>query len=338
MKTLVCTSPGKFVFAEKTKPECDENMAIIKIKNIGVCGTDLHAFEGTQPYFSYPRILGHELSGELIEANNAPNFTAGEAVTFLPYFNCGHCIACWNGKPNCCVNIQVFGVHIDGGMCEYICVPSDKLLHGDGLSYEELALIEPLAIGAHAIQRCALQKEEWIVVVGAGPIGLAVVEFAKIAGGNIIAVDVNDNRLQFCKQNLPVEHCINAAKQNAAERVKEITNGDGATVVVDATGNLAAINQGIHYLSHGGRYVLVGLQKEAFCFSHPEFHKREATLMSSRNALRSDFENVINLVKNKLIQPKKYITHRVMFDEMITQFPHWLKLETGVVKAMISVC
>lgn len=337
MKTLVCTSPGEFVFAEKTKPECGENMAIIKIKNIGVCGTDLHAFEGTQPYFSYPRILGHELSGELIEANKAAGFTQGEAVTFLPYFNCGHCIACRTGKPNCCVNIQVFGVHIDGGMCEYVCVPSDKLLHGEGLPFEELALIEPLAIGAHGIQRSALQKDEWIVIVGAGPIGLAVIEFAKIRGGNIIAVDVNEARLQFCKQNLQVEHVVNAAKQNAAEQVREITNGDGATVVVDATGSLSAINHGIYYLAHGGRYVLVGLQKEAFSFSHPEFHKRETTLMSSRNALRSDFENVINLVKNKLIQPQKYITHSVMFDDVIDQFPTWLKPEVGVVKAMISV-
>ncbi len=337
MKALVCESPGKFVFTEKTKPECGENMAIIKIKNIGVCGTDLHAFEGTQPYFSYPRILGHELSGELVEANRAAGFVQGEAVTFIPYFNCGHCIACRSGKPNCCVNINVFGVHIDGGMCEYVCVPSDKLLHSEGLRYEELALIEPLAIGAHAIQRSALQKEEWVVVVGAGPIGLATMEFAKIAGGNIIAVDVNENRLQFCKQNLQVEHIINAAKENAVERVMEITNGDGATIVIDATGNLAAINNGIHYLSHGGRYVLVGLQKEAFCFSHPEFHKREAALMSSRNALRSDFESVINKVKNKLIQPQKYITHRVMFNDVIAQFPTWLKPEEGVVKAMISV-
>ncbi len=205
------------------------------------------------------------------------------------------------------------------------------------MRYEELALIEPLAIGAHAIQRSALQKEEWIVVVGAGPIGLATMEFANISGGKIIAVDVAQNRLQFCQQNVKTEHIINAAKQNAVEQVREITNGDGATVVVDATGNLAAINQGIYYLAHGGRYVLVGLQKEAFCFSHPEFHKREATLMSSRNALRSDFENVIKLVKNKLIQPEKYITHRVMFDEVIAQFPHWLKPEFGVVKAMISM-
>ncbi len=337
MKTLACTSPGAFAYREKEMPAVKENSAIIKIKNIGICGTDLHAFEGSQPFFTYPRILGHELSGEFIEAGNAPHFVRGEAVTFIPYFNCGYCIACRNGKPNCCVNMQVFGVHIDGGMSEYVCVPADKLLHGENLDLDELALIEPLAIGAHAVERCGLQKEEFIVVVGAGPIGLATMEFAKFAGGNIIGVDVNDARLKFCKQNLDIDFTINAVKENAVEKVKEITHGDGATVVIDATGNLAAINNGIYYLAHGGRYVLVGLQKENFCFNHPEFHKREATLMSSRNALRSDFETVIKAIKNKLIQPKKYITHRAAFDEVINQFPNWLKPEFGVVKAMISM-
>lgn len=337
MKTLICTSPGNFSYADSELPVLKKNTAIIKIKNIGICGTDLHAFEGTQPFFSYPRILGHELSGELMEVDNANGFTTGEAVTFLPYFNCGYCIACRNGKPNCCVNIQVFGVHIDGGMSEYITVPSDKLLHGEGLSFEELALVEPLAIGAHAINKAALQKDEWIVIIGAGPIGLATMEFAKIAGGNIIVIDVNDKRLSFCKQTMNIPFKINAAKENAVDKVKEITSGNGATVVVDATGNLTAINNGIYYLAHGGRYILVGLQKENFCFSHPEFHKRETTLMSSRNALRSDFETVIKSIKNKLIKPEKYITHKVGFDEVSERFPGWLKPEQGVIKAMVTV-
>jgi 2-desacetyl-2-hydroxyethyl bacteriochlorophyllide A dehydrogenase len=289
MKTLVCTTPGQFEYSSESLPQAAEGEVIIKIRNIGVCGTDLHAYEGTQPYFEYPRILGHELSGELIDNTFAPDFERGEAVTFIPYFNCGHCIACRNNKPNCCANIRVFGVHINGGMREYISVPADKLLHGEGLNYDELALIEPLAIGAHAINRAMVAPHEFVVVIGAGPIGLGTMEFARVAGANVIAIDVNEDRLSFCKNRLNIPYTINASTENAVEKIKEITNGDMATVVIDATGNLKAINGGINYLAHGGRYVLVGLQKEPISFSHPEFHKRETTLMSSRNATRCGF-------------------------------------------------
>ncbi len=337
MKTLVCTKPGYFEYGTAAIPEAKQGEAIIRIKNIGVCGTDLHAFEGTQPYFNYPRILGHELSGELVDNRYAPGFDLGEAVSFIPYFNCGTCIACRQGLPNCCVHIQVFGVHIDGGMCEYVAVPADKLLHGAGLSHEELALAEPLAIGAHAIRRAGVAEQEFVVVMGAGPIGLGILEFARIAGANVIAIDVNDNRLSFCKNNLQLPHTINAVTENAVEAVQQITGGDMATVVIDATGNLPAINGGIQYLAHGGRYVLVGLQKQAFSFSHPEFHKRETTLMSSRNATRADFEQVIDSIKSGLVNPHRYITHRVAFGEVKDQFAHWLHPATGVIKAMISI-
>ncbi len=337
MKILTCTSPGFFEYREAAMPHLTANQAIIKIKNIGICGTDLHAFEGTQPYFTYPRILGHELSGELIQTGGAIGFEKGEAVTFLPYFNCGKCIACRLGLTNCCAHLKVFGVHIDGGMMEYVSVPADKILHGEELSYDALALVEPLAIGAHAIGRAAIKKHEFAVIVGAGPIGLAIMEFARIAGGKIIAIDVNDRRLHFCKDKLKTEHTINAVTENAVERVREITHGDMALVVIDATGNLAAINNGINYVAHGGKYILVGLQKQDFSFSHPEFHKREATLMSSRNATRLDFEQVITAIKNGLIEPKKYITHSVAFNEVKESFVNWLNPANGVIKAMVSM-
>jgi 2-desacetyl-2-hydroxyethyl bacteriochlorophyllide A dehydrogenase len=337
MKILTCTSPGFFEYGEAEMPQPTEGNVIIKIKNIGICGTDLHAFEGKQPYFTYPRILGHELSGELVETDGAIGFERGEAVTFLPYFNCGKCIACRNGLTNCCAHLKVFGVHINGGMQEYISVPANKLLHGEGLSYEELALVEPLAIGAHGVRRADIKKDEFVVIFGAGPIGLALTEFARIAGGKIIVVDVNDKRLEFCKNEMQIELAINAVITNPIEAIKEITNGDMASVVIDATGNLNAINNGIYYLAHGGRYVLVGLQKENFNFSHPEFHKRETTLMSSRNATRVDFEQVINSIKNRLINPKKYITHSVQFDEVKDHFASWLNPANGVIKAMVEI-
>lgn len=337
MDTLVCITPGTFEYRPGKKPELTENGAIIKIKRIGICGTDLHAFKGTQPYFNYPRILGHELAGDLVEFDNAPGFRAGEKVTFIPYFNCGSCIACRSGKPNCCANIKVCGVHVDGGMVEYLRVPSASLIHGEGLGYDELALIEPLAIGKHGVSRAAVAPGEFVIVMGAGPIGLGTMEFARIAGGRVIAMDISRQRLQYCKDHLGVQYTIDPSAQNAVEELKAITGGDMASVVIDATGNLGAINSGINYLAHGGRYVLIGLQKEAFSFSHPEFHKRESTLMSSRNATRDDFEFVIGCLKKGMIDAKTYITHRVGFAQVKDEFESWLDPAKGVIKAMVEI-
>jgi len=337
VKTLVCTQPGQFEYVSKEEPQLTKGNAIIKIKRIGICGTDLHAFEGTQPFFEYPRILGHELSGELVAVDDAPGFEIGEAVTFIPYFNCGHCIACRMGKPNCCSSIKVCGVHQDGGMAEYLSVPSYSLLHAEGLSFDQLALVEPLAIGAHGIRRAGIQKGEFVLIAGAGPIGLGAMEFAQISGAQVIAMDINENRLQFCKEKMNVSHVINALSPGVIEQLKSITAGEFPSVVIDCTGNLKAINQAFQYLAHGGRYVLIGLQKGEICFSHPEFHKREATLMSSRNATREDFEKVISALKNRQIDIAKYITHRVSFDEIKDEFEQWLNPANHVIKAMVEV-
>lgn len=333
---MICSLPGKFEYKEAPKPGLVADKAIVKIKRVGICGTDIHAFEGTQPFFNYPRILGHELAGELIEIDNAPGFRTGELVTIIPYFSDQTCIACRMGKPNCCANLSVFGVHEDGGMREYIELPSKYLIHGQGLTLDELALVEPLAIGAHGIKRAQVRAGEFVLVVGAGPIGLAAMEFAKIAGGNVIALDINKSRLLFCKDKLRIKYTIDGSEANITNKLMKITGGDMPTTIIDATGRLAAINNGIKLLAHGGRYVLVGLQKEAFSFSHPEFHKREATLMSSRNATREDFDFVISSIKAKIIHPEKYITQRVEFADLKSEFVNLLNPANGAIKAMVS--
>lgn len=337
MITLICNEPGNFNYDIKVPPLLKPGQAILKTRRIGICGTDLHAYQGTQPYFTYPRTLGHELAADLVEADGADGFVPGEAVTVIPYFNCGECIACRNGLPNCCTNLKVFGVHIDGGMEEYISVPSYALVKSEGLGYDELALVEPLAIGAHGIRRAGVRKDEFVMVIGAGPIGLGTMDFAKIAGARVIAMDINDGRLQFCRNRLMVEHTINASTEDVMTRLKDITGGDMPTVVIDATGSQKAINNALQYLAHGGRFVLIGLQKEEISFSHPEFHKREATLMSSRNATRQDFMQVIDAMKKGLVDATTYITHRVHFDEVKTVFESWLNPATGVIKAMVEL-
>lgn len=312
-------------------PLLTEDHAIIRISRIGICGTDLHAFEGTQPYFNYPRVLGHELSAEIVDITGSSHFRKGDVVTIMPYFYCGKCIACRNEKTNCCVDLKVAGVHTDGGFCEYYAVPVYSLIHGRGLSHEALALTEPLSIGAHGIRRAQIKSGDNVLIIGAGPIGLGLMEFARLEGANVIAMDVNDTRLSFCREHLKVTTI------NSPDELNQLTGGEMAIVVIDATGNLNAINQGFRYIAHGGKYVLVGLQKENIHFSHPEFHKREATLLSSRNATKQDFERVLEAIVLKKIDPLKYITHRVGFGEVKDQFSSWLKPESNVIKAMVTI-
>ncbi|MBX2894189.1 MAG: zinc-binding alcohol dehydrogenase family protein [Cyclobacteriaceae bacterium] len=336
MKALVCKQPGMVEYITIPDPAMKKDHAIIRIKRIGICGTDLHAFEGTQPYFTYPRILGHELAGELVDMDNAPGFSKGELVTIIPYFNCETCIACLRGKPNCCVNMKVCGVHVDGGMVEYLLVPSTSLVQSQGLSLDELALIEPLAIGAHGVRRAQVEEDEFVLVVGAGPIGLGTMEFARMAGGKVIALDINEQRLNYCREKLKIEYTLNAISPDVGSALLDITNGGMPTVVIDATGSLKAINNAFQYMAHSGRYVLVGLQKGDISFSHPEFHKREATLMSSRNATRQDFDLVIDSIKNGFIKPEAYITHRVGFNNVSNVFSEWLNPASRVIKAMVE--
>ena len=335
MKVIACQTPGIFELIEKEMPAPEPGFSIIQIKRIGVCGTDLHAFAGNQPFFSYPRVLGHELAAEFVEGD-AEGFVKGEALTIVPYFYCGNCIACRNGKPNCCADIKVFGVHIDGGMAAFVSVPSYALVKSGGLSLDQLALVEPLAIGAHAVSRAEIKPGEKVLVVGAGPIGIGLVMFAQLAGAEVVLMDTNEDRLEFCRNHFAVSLTINSLQQDAMAMLKEFTSGDMPSVVIDATGNQKAINNAFDYMSHGGKYILVGLQLGEISFSHPAFHKREATLMSSRNATKADFSHVMAAIANGQIDALPMITHRLMFDEVLTGFPQLSDPSNKVVKAMIE--
>ena len=337
MKALICRKPGLLEFKEFPPPVLQPGRAILKIKRVGICGTDIHAFSGIQPYFNYPRILGHELAADLLEADGADGFVPGERLTFIPYFNCGKCIACRTDKPNCCADIKVFGVHIDGGMQQYVSVPSHSLVKSEGLGYDELALVEPLAIGAHGIRRAGAVKGEFVLIIGAGPIGSGAMAFASISGARVIALDINEKRLRYCKEKLKVDYTINASNENVFARLKEITSGDMPTIVIDATGNQKAINNALQYVAHGGRFILIGLQKEEISFSHPEFHKRETTLMSSRNSKRQDFIYVINAIKNGLIDPQKFITRRIKFNDLKDAFERGFSGPNEVLKAIVEI-
>lgn len=336
MKYIVCEEPGKFALKDdKQVPERAANESLLKVHRIGICGTDLHAYGGNQAFFQYPRILGHELATEIIatEPDNSYGLEVGDKVVIMPYVSCGTCVACRKGKTNCCANIKVLGVHADGGMQEFIAVRNDLLIKANQLSYEEMAIVEPLAIGAHALRRAAVTKGETIVVIGCGPIGIGIMKLAQILGAKVIALDVNDDRLAYAKNEIGVDYAINVT-QNAVEQITEITNGDMADAVFDATGNKRALESGTDYMGHGGKFVLVGLSKGEITYTHPKIHAKETTLMCSRNATLEDFEFVIKHLKD--FPTSSFITHQVAFTEMIAHFDSWLNPENQVIKAMVS--
>lgn len=334
MKYIVCENPGKFILKEKEAPIRKENEALLQINKVGICGTDLHAYSGHQAYFTYPRILGHELASEVIEiGDNEKGIKAGDKVVIMPYLSCNKCIACKNEKSNCCTNIKVLGIHTDGGMQEQITVPANILLPTNHLSNDQMAIVEPLAIGAHAIRRANIQKDEIIAVVGCGPIGIGIMKLAQIAGAKVIALDINEDRLKYAKDKIGVDYTVNASK-DPVKQIEEITNYDMATAVFDASGNKFALEAGPSYMAHGGRFILVGLSKGELTYNHPKVHAKEITLMCSRNATTEDFEHVISVLNQ--FPTESFITHNVPFTDMINHFDSWLKPETGVIKATVN--
>ncbi|MDY7396552.1 zinc-binding alcohol dehydrogenase family protein [Aureibaculum sp. 2210JD6-5] len=334
MKYIVCEKPGEFLLKEREVPVRKDNEALLQVNKVGICGTDLHAYSGNQAFFTYPRILGHELATEVLEiGENEKGIKVGDKVIIMPYISCGKCIACRNGKTNCCTNIKVLGVHTDGGMQEQITVPTNILLPANHLSDNEMAIVEPLAIGVHAVRRANIKKDEFVVVVGCGPIGIGIIKLAQIEGAKVIALDMNDGRLKYAKEKIGVDYVVNVA-EDPVKRILEITNGELATIVFDASGNKEALEAGPSYMAHGGRFVLVGLSKGELTYSHPAVHAKEMTLMCSRNATTEDFEYVINVLDR--FPTESFITHNVDYTEMIANFDSWLNPETGVIKATVN--
>lgn len=336
MKYIICEQPGNFQLKEKQLPVRGSGEALLKIKKIGICGTDLHAYRGNQAFFSYPRILGHELAAEVLEIDpNEQGIEAGDRVVIIPYVHCKSCLACRSGKTNCCTSLKVLGVHTDGGMQERICVPAELIVPTNKLSYDEMVIVEPLSIGAHAIRRAALKPGETIVVMGCGPIGLGLMKLAKIAGVRVIALDVDQSRLKFAKDKIDVDHVV-VANNMAQKEITAITGGNLATAVFDASGHRGALEAGPTYMAHGGRYIMVGLSKGEITFNHPAIHAREITIMCSRNATLEDFKEVIAILEKKAFPTDSFITHQVDFMEMIAHFNKWLDPSNGVIKAIVN--
>lgn len=336
MKSIVCDTPGTLRMEQRPVPVPAAGDVLVRIRRIGICGTDMHIFRGTQPFLSYPRVMGHELSGHVVSAPEGSTLAAGDQVYIMPYLSCGDCIACRNGKTNCCTNIQVLGVHRDGGMTEFLALPQRFVFKTEGISLDDAAMIEFLAIGAHAVTRGAVSPGKNVLVVGAGPIGMAVMLFAKLKGASVTVLDGRADRLQFCRDALGVTRTVELGATDKDE-LAALTNGEFFDVVFDATGNIAAMERGLEFVAHGGTYVLVSIVRDRLSFSDPEFHKRETSLLGSRNATAEDFEEVVRAMKAGLVPTGLLNTHRTTLDEFTNVLPLWMEPSSGVIKAIVEV-
>ena len=335
MKTVICESPGKLIVAERPLPARNSGDVLLRVRRVGVCGTDMHIVRGTQPYLSYPRVMGHELACEVVEAPTGSDLKTGDAVFPMPYLSCGHCGACAKGKTNCCRNIEVLGVHRDGGMTEFIVVPEQFVRKAEGLTLDQISMVEFLSIGAHAVERPQIRPGDRVLVVGAGPIGVAVLLFAALKGARISVLDGRPDRLAFAQRLDRAENLVGLDADTRA-RLSELTQGEMFDVVFDCTGNIRAMEAGFDYLAHGGSYVLVSIVSERVSFSDPEFHRREATLLGSRNATLADVSRVMDAIRSGRVDTSTLNTHRAPLAEVPAMMPLWMNPETGVLKAIVD--
>ena len=340
MKAIVLEKPEHFTVQDIPEPAGPgPEEALVRVQRVGICGTDISGYLGKMPFYSYPRIPGHELGVEVVEGGEGVTHVhAGDRCSVEPYINCQQCFACRRGQSNCCENLQVLGVHTDGGLRPLFLVPARKLHRSEKLTLEQLALVETLGIGCHAVFRCDPQPKENVLVIGAGPIGLSVIESLKVAHARIIVLDLSETRLSFCKKAMGIQDTLLVTGDGSElEQLRKLTDNALPTIVIDATGSNKSMSNALNYVAHTGKLVFVGITSSEVTFGHPLMHRRELTLLASRNSLPRDFGRIIKLIEDGKIDTRPWITHRTSFEELIGNFPSYTKLETGVIKAVVEV-
>jgi 2-desacetyl-2-hydroxyethyl bacteriochlorophyllide A dehydrogenase len=322
MKQIVLESPGKFTEQEAPAPTASPGHALVRMERVGVCGSDFHAFVGRHPIYTYPRIIGHELSGVVLEVPaNDKGIQAGDRCAIEPYLSCGKCRACMMGRNNCCEHIQILGIHIDGGLQQYLSVPVGSLHKSARLSLDQLALVETLGIGAHAIKRSGLKAGEEALVIGAGPIGIAVAQFASVQEARVHIVEKNEWRRAFVEQ-------MGFTSSPTAENRQ-------AGAVFDATGSASAMGTSLASVATGGSLVYVGLTRDPVCIDDSLFHRKEVTLFASRNSYNF-FPQIIQLIEDGRIDTTHWVTDRLGLSDVPAEFES-LSARKTLVKAIVDI-
>lgn len=327
MQCGICLAPGRFALEPRPHPQAaPEAWVLVDVAAIGLCGTDYHIFEGKHPFLDYPRVIGHELSGHVASGPDR-----GRLVVVNPYLSCGTCRACRRGRPNCCARIEVLGVHRDGGLCARIAVPAQNLYPADDLTPQQAAMVEFLAIGAHAVARAGLGPDDRVLVTGAGPIGLGTALFAQLAGAEVHLMDLSRQRLELARRLCGFERL-----HPADQPILTGDLADGFDAVFDATGNGGAIEAGFALLAHGGTAVLVSVVKGDIRFSDAEFHKREARIIGSRNALKADFDRVIAAIRAGQIPTEALVSEVIPLAALPDRFAALAHNRDDTVKILVT--
>jgi 2-desacetyl-2-hydroxyethyl bacteriochlorophyllide A dehydrogenase len=332
VEALVCAEPGRLALVRRPVPKAQPGEALVRPRRVGVCGTDYHIYQGKHPFLQYPRVMGHEMAVEVVTAASGSDLHAGDICVVNPYIACGGCIACRAGRPNCCVKISVLGVHRDGGMTGLLSIPEGNLMPAGRLSMDACASTEFLAIGAHAVRRGSIAAGDNVLVVGAGPIGLGAVLFARMAGANTFVHDRDTARAEIAA-TLSGATAISDPKREMGRH----TAGNGFDVVMDATGNRASMEAGFDFVAHGGRYVLISVVNETISFADPDFHRKELTLLGSRNATNDDFRQVMRAIEAGAIKVDELVTHRTTLADAAESIPIWATQKSGLIKALVEI-
>lgn len=332
MRALTLNEPGQFSWSDVAAPAGPgPGEVLLRTRAVGICGTDLHAFKGRQPFFTYPRILGHELAVEVLAVGEGVvDVAVGDLCAVNPYLNCGTCIACRRGKTNCCASLNVIGVHSDGGMREQFVLPATHVYPSTKLTVPELALVETLGIGCHAVHRAQPEATDKALVIGAGPIGCTVMEFLRLAGTPFDVLDLSPSRRAFATAQMKP-----AAVHESKDSV--LAQTDLPTLVFDCTGNPHSMHDAFHLVAPGGKLIFVGLFIGDITFHDPNpFHRREMTILSSRNATAKEHRYILSAMETKRIETKAWISELCPAEGMVDRFPVWTDPGSGILKAVVD--
>lgn len=335
MKALQVQGPGEVQLVDVPAPLPKAGEVLLRVQMVGMCGSDLNTFRGKNPLVSYPRILGHEIAATL-ETGLADSLPAGTSVTVSPYKNCGCCSSCCAGRPNACEFNETLGVQRDGALAEFIAVPPERIYQADGLRLDELALVEPLTVGFHAVARGRVSTSDTVAVFGCGGVGLGAIASAAQRGATVIGIDVDDAKLALA-QAAGAKWGVHSQREPVHERLRELTGGSGPNVVVEAIGLPATFRSAVEEVAFAGRVVYIGYAKEPVSYETRLFVQKELDILGSRNAGPEDFRAVIEMLQGGKFPVSQAISKIVPLAEAATTLRDWSDHPTSFSKILIRV-
>lgn len=336
MKAIVMRRPGEVGMEEVPEPVRGEDELLLRVKRVGLCGSDLNSYRGRNPMVVYPRVLGHEIAATVLEGTAAhPELPVGTNVAVSPYSSCGQCASCKRGRPNACRSNQTLGVQRDGALAELLVMPAEKLYTAK-LSLKELCLVEPLTVGFHAVARGRVMDLDTVAVMGCGGVGLGAVAAARYRGARTIAIDVDDRKLELARK-AGAAATINTERESLQQRLSEMTEGQGPDVIVEAIGLPSTFRAAVEEVAFTGRVVYIGYAKEPVAYETRLFVQKELDILGSRNALPKDFRDVIKMLEEGGFPVDDAVSLTVPMSEAARALAEWDRQPSRFSKVMIDL-